>query len=376
MFRVIADDLTGAAEIGGVAWRYGFSAETHIGAFFESEGGVAIADTDSRSLSPEDAAGRIRELAPMLRGWRVFKKVDSVLRGPVYAEVEALAEAAGFRRALLVPCNPSLGRTIERGEYRVDGTPIHETEFGRDPEHPAPSSQVRDLLRAAHARVLPAGSELPDSGIAVGEAATEADILGWAARLDAGTLPAGAASFFAAILEHDGLRMRLPGPQRPLEGKSLLITASASEQSRRQLEAMQSEGARVFPLPAPVAAIVDALASGLRAALTARARDPLIDTAERVLKEVSISELWVEGGATASALVRRFGWRMLMVDEEIAPGVVALRPPGFDAPRLVLKPGSYRWGRRTVGEEEGSRGSRTTESSRDRPNASRGPTPG
>ena len=94
----------------------------------------------------------------MLRGcgarW-VYKKVDSVLRGQVVAELEAMMPQLGLKRALLVPANPALGRTISDGEYFIHGRPIHKTEFARDAEHPRLSPRVLDLMQATKHRRHP-----------------------------------------------------------------------------------------------------------------------------------------------------------------------------------------------------------------------------
>ena len=344
MFLVVADDLTGAAEIGGVAWRLGLTAEVQLGEAVSSDAKVVIVDTDTRSLAACDAASRaalvLRSQPEPLR--RIFKKVDSVLRGAVVAELRALLDASGFPRALLVPCNPSLGRTIERGRYWIDGVPINETDFSRDPEHPVRSSLIIDMLNAPEVKVLPLENDIPGAGIFVGEAASESEVAMWAARLDKKTLPAGAASFFAAILQLAGvpLQSQRTGDCR---GKVLLIAGSASESSRRQLDEMRVEGIPVIAMPATPESVMHAFQSFERVAVAGRGSGQLVELVEQVLGEVPIAQLWIEGGATASAVIRHFNWDRLDVQGEIAPGVVSLQPRSAGAPSLVVKPGSYRW---------------------------------
>ncbi len=53
--------------------------------------------------------------------------------------------------------------------------------------------------------------------------------------------------------------------------------------------------------------------------------------------------VFVEGGATASAVIRQLGWSSLTVQAELAPGVVVLQPTGFPGMCLITKPGSYSW---------------------------------
>src|SRR5205814_9282515 len=99
--------------------------------------------------SSEEAGRRAAAAAGALSqtgaGW-IYKKVDSVLRGPVAAELEAVMKQLNFARILLVPANPGLGRTIRNGCYFVEGKPLDETHFRHDPEFPRLTSKVQDLL--------------------------------------------------------------------------------------------------------------------------------------------------------------------------------------------------------------------------------------
>ena len=146
---VIADDFTGAAEIGGVAVRYGLATEVQIAWAVSHDAELTAVDSDTRSLPVREAARDAASLAQRIgisaARW-VYKKVDSVLRGPVVAEIEAVLEPLGMRRALLVPANPALGRVIRDGCYFIDGKPINQTDFGQDPEYPARSPDVLSCL--------------------------------------------------------------------------------------------------------------------------------------------------------------------------------------------------------------------------------------
>ncbi len=64
---------------------------------------------------------------------------------------------------------------------------------------------------------------------------------------------------------------------------------------------------------------------------------------EDVLASVVVNHLLVEGGATAAALIRRFGWHRLHVLKELAPGVVSVQVAGRGNLILTMKPGSYAW---------------------------------
>jgi uncharacterized protein YgbK (DUF1537 family) len=62
-----------------------------------------------------------------------------------------------------------------------------------------------------------------------------------------------------------------------------------------------------------------------------------------VLDLARVDELFVEGGATASVVVRGSGWTELRVAAELAPGLVRLSVPAGNPRHVTLKPGSYPW---------------------------------
>jgi uncharacterized protein YgbK (DUF1537 family) len=69
----------------------------------------------------------------------------------------------------------------------------------------------------------------------------------------------------------------------------------------------------------------------------------LASVVSSVLAGGGVDRLYVEGGATARAIVERLGWVRLRVVVCFAPGIVGLQTLGVSAPLLVLKPGSYAW---------------------------------
>ena len=74
-----------------------------------------------------------------------MKKVDSTLRGPLAAEIEAALAASGRTRAVVAPAFPATGRTTVGGVQHLDGVPVHATRFAHDPVSP--------VLRVRSARV-------------------------------------------------------------------------------------------------------------------------------------------------------------------------------------------------------------------------------
>ena len=137
MILVIADDLSGAAELAGIAAVHGLRSEVHTRLDLKSRADLIAINTESRSLEPEQASERvfrIFEKARALNPEWVFKKTDSALRGNIASELQALAAATSKQRILFIPANPSKHRVIVDGEYQIEGLPITESVFATDPE--------------------------------------------------------------------------------------------------------------------------------------------------------------------------------------------------------------------------------------------------
>ena len=365
---VIADDLTGAAEIAALAHRHGLSAAVVArGHRPNTPAEVLVFNTDSRLDSGAIAAAKVAELVPAVLSLKpalIFKKPDSVLRGPVRAELQALAAALGLARILLVPANPSLGRTVRAGRYAINGTALHLTAFGRDPHHPANSDEVCELLGpsnslAVHSRS--ARAQLPASGCVIGDAADLADLDAWAALADdRSTLLAGAADFFAALLRRRGhIATPPPTPATRPNGPTLIISGTTHP---------GAAAARLAPahvIARPVGSDLDcaAWAAEIRKGLAVHgvvgahfagpiSADPTMPSALRrafaqlaqtLAADQAFSHLAIEGGATAAAITAALGWHELHLLHAWAPGVASLRPVAAPHFTLTLKPGSYPW---------------------------------
>lgn len=378
MIGVIADDLTGAAEIGAVGLRHGLSAEIVQRGKPSGRAEVVCVDTDSRSCTPDEAGKRAAAAARLLceagAQW-IYKKVDSVLRGQVTAEVEAAMKQLQLNRALLLPANPSLGRVIRDGQYVVRGKLIHRTEFAHDPEYPRRTSQVLRLLKLPEKfliRMSNGDHTLSDNTIVVGEAATPEDVQDWAAYPKAGMLPAGGSEFFGALLDTEHFPVRAGNDllPEPAPGRELFVCGTSTESARKFINVARRCKIPVFSLPqemiwgaelsAPAAAaitqrVMAAFDSHPRVILNVglpMVRDLVIARglshfvvriAESVLRQVRIAKVFAEGGATSAELVRCMGWARLTVQRELAPGVATLAVEGSKPTLLTIKPGTYVW---------------------------------
>ena len=380
MIGVIADDLTGAAELGTVGLRHGLRAEIiPLGQAVRPLDLVCM-DTDSRSCAPLEAGRRATAAAAALQAagarW-IYKKVDSVLRGQVTAEVEAVLRQLKLDRALLLPANPSLGRVIRGGDYFVNGMPIHQTEFARDPEYPRHSAQVMRLVSAPeqfHLALANGDHTVAPNTLLIGQAHSSEHVHAWARDCPPHCLKVGGAEFFGALLagEFPGAIPLVPDHVDFSTGLELFVCGSTSSSVQMLVAAARASRVPVVGLPKELLADIafsaeachsishqvrTAFATSRRVVLhvglppadnpvvAGRLARHLVDLAESVLGQVTVKNLFAEGGATSAELVRRMKWPRLQVVREWAPGVATLAVAGQGpaAPWLTIKPGSYAW---------------------------------
>jgi uncharacterized protein YgbK (DUF1537 family) len=92
MIAVIADDLTGAAELAGIGLNFQLRTEIRYRCRCASTADLLIIATDTRSLPVAEAKQVIADLPASLMQLNprlIFKKIDSVLRGHVLDEVQS-----------------------------------------------------------------------------------------------------------------------------------------------------------------------------------------------------------------------------------------------------------------------------------------------
>jgi D-threonate/D-erythronate kinase len=349
MIVVLADDLSGAAELAGLAVRHGLRAEVQTEFLAKTEADVVCVDTNTRGLAPEDAAATVRKIARRIVDAKpewIFKKCDSVLRGHVLVEARATAGVAGKSHILLLPGNPTRARVIRGGNYFVGGVLLHDTAFAHDPEFPRMTSRVSELLQSDGSNVFTPDIESLD------------DVMRHALAVDDATLPVGAADFFQALLE---IRVSVRPPRtprvaarRPTEGPSMLVCGSRASWAARQREAM-ALGVPVFTMHCQVDAAVRSILStghiligvgdgpanegNAPAALANR----LAGAVAEILHRTMIARVLSEGGATSAALMHAMKWTRFEATEVAAEGVAVLCCINAPAPELVIKPGSYAW---------------------------------
>ena len=368
---VIADDITGAAEIAGIAFARGAEVRLVCGSVYGCDTATYSTDvttviaTDTRSMSEAEAATETKRISAAFvspEGKKViFKKTDSALRGHVIAELTALMEATGYERAVYLPANPSKGRIIHNGIYyikevrgekqEVREVPLNETDFSFDPEFPARTSVLRERFPDAEAHHI----IMPD-------AENEEDIHNVISTYNDGkTIFAGAADLFSAMIGMGCGRLKESIAKHPMPiiqtHNSMLILSGSTQSKPLGL------GIPIAPMPQEIYDGGDDLNLWDTTAYE-QERHSLILTiphTHRTGKEVAVhlrtmmaemtkqlvtrhcpDHLVIEGGATAWATLQALGWTEFTITAQLAPGVVQMS--ATTGTLVTLKPGSYPWG--------------------------------
>lgn len=378
MILVVADDISGAAEIAATGRTFGLTAQVQIKSAASSSAELVVVDTDTRHKTGNPA----RDIENVLKTYGTtsiewhYKKVDSVLRGNVSSELCAMMQTLKKNRTILAPANPTKARVISNGQYFIDGRLLHETDFANDPDYPAASSKIVDLLNApsdcpVHLRTWDTftGNE---HGIVVAEAQNTNDLIRWSEALDEHTLAAGGSDFFRAILNKKLSSNRIPSDMNTtaVSGKKLFVCGSTSETSRKAVAEAGNSGFPICPLPDALFKntpaddtmikqwaddVLEALSKSDRviiaipqkavrdSGLAENLRMKTAALVQKVLNTAKIRELFIEGGATAEGVLRALDCLRFDVLAEYAPGVVQMRTAGQKEQYVTIKPGSYPW---------------------------------
>ncbi|MFV8604300.1 4-hydroxythreonine-4-phosphate dehydrogenase PdxA [Ralstonia pseudosolanacearum] len=135
---ILADDLSGAADCAVAGVRAELRSVVMLRADVDQPAGqptgtdVLALDTDTRRANAVDAAARqVAAWHALARpATRLYKKIDSTLRGNVAAEVAALVPLAGL--AIVAPAFPATGRTTRIGCQHLNGVAVEDTEVWRN----------------------------------------------------------------------------------------------------------------------------------------------------------------------------------------------------------------------------------------------------
>ncbi|HEV7834393.1 MAG TPA: four-carbon acid sugar kinase family protein [Caballeronia sp.] len=394
---IVADDLSGAADcaiaFAGAGRRTVVTLETSsvMNTAAETDNAdVIAADTDTRRLSPQDAARHTADAFNALNapGRRLYKKIDSTLRGNWTAEVAALQPLAGL--AIVAPSFPATGRTLHQARVLVHGEPLENTETWKL-ENAGKPANVRAMLEEAGLRCesidvntlrgdinsLLDRIKTTAAQALIVDAHTGDDLKRLAqatARLDPREQPlfwvgsGGLARELASLPDLFDVEPREALVHEKQEGAILILVGSLSAVSERQC-AMLRERARVSELIVPPAVLrvgsehTDWRAWQLKIGdylerhldlLVRIGRDDAFDPLEGAHLSTALAALVTPhfrhvggliatGGETARAMLSAAGIGSLDLLAEIEAGVAVARPcaPHPARPAIVTKAGAF-----------------------------------
>jgi uncharacterized protein YgbK (DUF1537 family) len=352
MVRILADDLTGAldsavrftGEIGPfhVAWDMDAARNAESLAF----------SSESRDLDEEAAMARSRDCAAILRPESdiAFKKIDSLLRGHIAAELAAILAQGQFDAVVLAPAFPALGRVTRSGRQWVRYTERAEHQIvGPDLADDLARFDVVCHRTAEHLRsasvpaVWLADAETDDDleGIVTAGRALPGRVLWCGTGGLAGTL---AARPEEVLTPHAASLLVVSGSNHAVAGSQVRTLIDIDE-------------ARVVPCePGAEDRIADALQHRLHSdpwtalvpalpALSARAASLAIEAMlARVLPKLDKPDaMFVMGGETLHACCKALSAHALIVRGSYAPGIPVSTIEGgpWDGVTVLSKSGAF-----------------------------------
>jgi len=261
---ILADDFTGGLDTGVQFASRGVSTcvitDPQADYARQAEGcEVLVVVAETRHLPPRQAYDAV--FAAVRKGVElgipyIYKKTDSALRGNIGAELTAALEASGAQALPFIPALPGMNRITRGGIHYIDGVPVNESVFGRDPFEPVREADVVRLIALqSEAPTAPVALvELPGArGIAVVDAETEEDLIraGKAlAESDGLRLTAGCAGFASVLPELLGLTGETNRALPELAPGLFVLCGSVNPITQRQLKHGEAHGFTRIHIPA------------------------------------------------------------------------------------------------------------------------------
>jgi len=253
--KILADDLTGAADTAARCRRFGLPATIFLDSPETPLPQAALALTsDSRHLTADAAAKSARKTAASLPALdaRWYKKIDSTLRGNVGSELDALLDLVDAPAAVVCPAFPAQRRWLRNGILTAPefGPPaIHLPSLLREQSrHRVAALNIEDVRGEALATKLKRLMRMEDSCTGQGrlviavDAITDND-LDRLVMAQEEALPdallCGSAGLVGALVRREAARETFPA--LPVGGIGtpgqtvLLVAGSGSEVAHRQI---------------------------------------------------------------------------------------------------------------------------------------------
>lgn len=374
---VIADDFTGAAEIGGIGLRHGLRVAIETEAVDNNNIDLLVIATDTRTMSAQQAAQHIAELVKKIMTFEpylVYKKIDSVLRGNVSEELESQLNTMGLKRSIIIAANPVFKRIIKDGKYYIDDVPLEETCFSTDSQYPIQSNDVLRILTPSIEYPIVSKKTndfLPEKGLIMGDVESLDDLRKWTLKSNSDTLFAGASGFFNSLLITLQLSKQKGLSHIPAFGKkALFILGSSYPKEKDIIDKMVKNGHHHSNMPKEIYEnkqfdpvifnnwvhdVVNELKNNNKvivSSIHSHSQDPDIflrikqtvgKLVTEVFEHITPDEILIEGGSTTSEILDKLNIKKLIPIQELDMGVIRMKVSNSQNLCLTTKPGSYSW---------------------------------
>jgi len=257
-FTILCDDLTGSSVQSILLKERGFSPTLQVRHDLRGrreslpEPRILVVNINTRGLDAESATSRVKGVIGKTdTGRRLAKRIDTTLRGHLYAETACLLESRPGSVALVVPAYPASGRTTIGGYQLLHGSLLERTEVAKDPVWPISTSYVPEYFQGKYSlSLLPIepvekgvaqtvkvlAKKAAGSRIIIADAQTGADIeviAEAAASLEIPFIPVDPGPFTAAYVYHT----LVPEHKKT----ALAIIGSTSNVTKQQLEYLEGK---------------------------------------------------------------------------------------------------------------------------------------
>lgn len=243
---IIADDFTGALDAGVQFSSLGAKTlvvtENDYDIKKAEDLQVLIFDAETRHISPEAAYKTVYDIVLRAKNNNIpyiYKKTDSGLRGNIGSELAGAMDALGLEEMSFIPAFPAMKRVTRNGIHYIDGVPVAESMFGKDPFEPVKFSDVREII----------ASQTDKTGIHVYDAETDSEMIEIARHLGHKGLKltagcAGFAGVLAHFLGYHGKSSEVP----EMPEKLFMICGSVNPVTRSQVEYARDNGFKYVSL--------------------------------------------------------------------------------------------------------------------------------
>ncbi len=389
LLACIADDLTGATDLGVTLAREGLSVVQVNGVpapeLEAPKTDAVVVALKSRTNAPAEAvAWSLESLAWLRRAgaarfyFKVCSTFDSTPRGNIGPVADALLGVLGADFALVTPAYPRNARTVYRGNLFVGEVPLAESGMRQHPLTPMTDSNLvrvlgaqtpgrvglvacEDVERGAEAvRARCAGLRKGGFRYAIVDAIRDEHLVAVGEACAQMPLAVGGAGLAMGIARV--LAARAPrgaaGVLPKVNGAAAILAGSCSEATLGQVEAARGRYAslKLDPARLDIAAalawakpklgaapvmIYTSAPPAERAAGRADAIEHAFRDLARGLAAAGVRRFVVAGGETSGAVAEALGVKVLAIGPEIAPGVPWTASLGGEPMLLALKSGNF-----------------------------------